>query len=77
MKNLIKTVNDLPLIAKIILALPCLDIFWNIMRLIRSLDKNNMVGVILAIVVLIVGVPFVWVIDIICLVLKGNIWWID
>ena len=77
MKNLIKAVNDLPLIVKIILALPGLDIVWNIMRLIRSLDANNMVGVILAVVILFVGIPFFWIIDILCLVLKKDIWWID
>ena len=77
MKDILKTVDGLPLIAKIILAFPCLDIFWNIIRLIRSLDKNNMVGAVLAAVVLIVGVPFVWVIDLVCLILKGNIWWLD
>lgn len=77
MKNLIKAVNDLPLIVKIILALPGLDLFWNIMRLVRSIDANNMLGIVLAVVLLIVGIPFVWVIDILCLVLKKNIWWID
>lgn len=77
MKNLIKAVNDLPLIVKIILALPGLDIVWNIMRLIRSLDANNMVGIVLAVVILFVGIPFFWIIDILCLVLKKDIWWID
>ncbi len=77
MKNLIKAVNDLPLIVKIILALPGLDLFWNIMRLVRSIDANNMLGIVLAVVLLIVGIPFVWIIDILCLVLKKNIWWID
>ena len=77
MKNLIKAVNDLPLIVKIILALPGLDLFWNIMRLVRSIDANNMLCIVLAVVLLIVGIPFVWVIDILCLVLKKNIWWID
>ena len=77
MKNLIKAVNDLPLLVKIILALPGLDIVWNIMRLIRSLDANNMVGIVLAVVILFVGIPFFWIIDILCLVLKKDIWWID
>ena len=77
MKNLIKAVNDLPLIVKIILALPGLDIVWNIMRLIRSLDANNMVGIVLAVVILFIGIPFFWIIDILCLVLKKDIWWID
>jgi hypothetical protein len=77
MKDIIKTVEGLPLIIKLVLALPCLDIVWAVMRVIRSLNKNNLVGVVIAIALIIVGLPFVWLFDIICILLKGNIWWID
>lgn len=77
MKNFIKAMNDLPWIVKLILCIPMLDIVWNITRLIRSLDKNNTLGIVLSIVLLIVGIPFVWLIDLLCVIVKGNIWWID
>lgn len=77
MKQFIETMKNLPLIAKLILCIPVLDIVWNITRLLRSLDKNNMVGVVLAVVLLIVGAPFVWLIDLICVIVKGDIWWLD
>ena len=77
MKNFIKAMNDLPWIVKLILCFPMLDIVWNITRLIRSIDKNNMLGIVLDIVLLVVGAPFVWLIDLICVITKGNIWWLD
>jgi hypothetical protein len=77
MKDILKAINGLPLIVKLILALPALDIVWAVVRVIRSLNANNLVGVVLAIILIIVGIPFFWVIDLICILLKGNIWWID
>ena len=68
--------NDLPLIVKLILCIPALDLVWNVVRLARSLDKNNTLGIVLAIVLFFFA-PFVWLIDLICVIMKGNIWWID
>jgi hypothetical protein len=48
-----------------------------IYRVCRSLDKNNLVGVVLAIVLVFVGIPFMWLIDLLCILVKGNVWWID
>ncbi len=77
MKKLIETIDSLPLILKIILAIPALDIVWVIYRIARSLEKKNMIGVIIAVVAIIVGLPWLWLVDIICILLKGTVWWID
>ena len=77
MKNLIKTFDDLPLLIKLILCIPAVAIVWMIYRICRSLLKENMTGVIIAIVLLIVGIPFMWLIDLICIFLNGKVWWID
>lgn len=77
MKALIDALAGLPKIVKLILCIPALDIVWTIYRLCRSLEKKNMVGTILAIVLLIVGIPWVWLIDLICVLVKGEVWWID
>ena len=77
MKKFIETMNDLPQILKLILCIPMLDIVWNITRLVRSLDKNNLVGIVLAAVLIVIGLPFIWIIDLICVLMNGNIWWID
>ncbi len=77
MKDIVKTFDNLPLLIKLILALPALDIVWNIIRVCRSLAKNNNVNAIIAVILIIVGIPFMWLVDIICIVLNGKIWWLD
>ena len=76
MKNLIKAIEELPWIVKLILCIPMLDIVWTIVRLCRSIVANNTVGIVVA-VILFFFAPFVWLIDLICVILKGKIWWFD
>ena len=77
MKSLIKAIDDLPLILKLILCIPMLDIVWSIYKLCRSLTKSNVLGIILAILTIVPGAAFMWIIDIICVLVKGNVWWLD
>lgn len=76
MKSFIKAIDDLPLIVKIILCIPVLDIVWTIYKLFKSIEKNNMLGIIIAIILFFFA-PFVWLIDLITLLLKGQVWWLD
>lgn len=75
--NFVKTMDELPLIVKIILAIPALDIIWVVYRLVKSLNKKNTIGVVLALVLLFFGWPFLWVLDIIFIVLRGQVLWVD
>lgn len=78
MKQFIKAMDDLPFIAKLILCLPVLDIVWNIYRICKSADKKNNTGIILGIVVLVLGsYTVVWLVDLICMIMKKEILWID
>ncbi len=78
MKGFITAMDDLPFIVKLLLCLPFLDIVWNIYRIVKSADKNNTTGIILGIVVLILGsYTVVWLIDLICVIVKKQIAWID
>ena len=77
MKDLIKTIDNLPKLIKLILAIPALDIIWVVYRLMRSLVKNNTLGVVIAVVLIIVGLPWLWLIDLICIALNDKVWWID
>ena len=77
MSNFIKSMDDLPLIVKILLALPFLDIIWVVYRLIKSIEKKNTLGIVLAIVLIIIGVPFLWLIDIITLIINNSVIWLD
>ena len=75
MKELIKAIDELPLLIKVILAIPALDIVWGIYRICRSLDKNNVAGIVVSILLLFV--PFMWLIDIIMILMKGTVWCLD
>ena len=75
LQELIKSFDNLPQIVKIILALPALDIVWVIYRIIKSVNDNNMLGIILGVVMIFVGVPFLWLIDLICIIMKNTVWW--
>lgn len=77
MRSFINAMNKLPLLLKVILALPGLDIVWNIYRLARSISKKNTLGIILGILLVLVGWAVLWIIDIITILLSGKVLWID
>lgn len=66
MKELVKTFEDLPKIAKIILAIPCLDIIWAIVRIIKGVAYKNVVTLIAGILWIFPGCFVCWLADIIC-----------
>lgn len=71
MNSFIKWMDSCPLILKIILALPGIDLVWGIYRLIKAVARKNTIALVIDIVLFFVGVPFVWLIDIVTLLLKG------
>lgn len=77
MKSLIKTLDDLPLILKVIFCIPMLDIIWSVYKICRSLDKGNVVGIVLGILTIFPGAVFIWLIDLITVLLNGKVWWLD
>lgn len=77
MKSFVKAMDDLPLVVKIILALPMIDIVWVVYRLIKSISHENVLGIVLAVLLLVIGIPFLWLIDIITLIINNNVLWID
>ncbi len=77
MKDLVKALEGLPYIVRVLLT-----IFWgiygNLLRLFKSLAKSNILGIVLAVILLICGGFFIlWIIDVVCVLLGKTIWWID
>ena len=77
MKDIIKLFEDLPLIAKIILCIPVLDIVWSVYKIIRSLDKKDVLGIVLGVLTIFPGAFFIWIVDLVTVILNGNVWWLD
>jgi hypothetical protein len=72
MKELIKQVNSLPLIVKLLLCIPCIEIFYGICRIINGINKENLLWVVLGILTIIPGAAFMWIVDIIYVLLFGH-----
>ena len=77
MEKFIKEMENLPIWAKIILALPALDIIWVIYRLCKSIKTENTLGIVLAIILLVIGITFLWLIDIITLAISNYVLWLE
>lgn len=77
LKKLITTIDELPMLYKFLLCIPLVDIVWTIYRTARSVVADNTVNIIINVVILIVGIPFFWLIDLICLLLNGKVWSLD
>lgn len=65
-----KFMDDLPFIVKLILALPALDFIWGVYRAVKGAVKEDVVMLVIGIVWIFAGIPFLWIVDLICLVLK-------
>ena len=77
MKKIIANIDGMSKIFKILLALPFLDIFWAVYRAIKSSTKDNTLGVILGILLIIFGIPFLWIIDLITIIFFNKVIWVD
>ncbi len=74
MKDLIKAIDNLPFIVKLILCIPVLDIVWTVYRLVKSIDVQNTLGIVISILLFFCA-PFVWLIDLICIIVNKKVWW--
>jgi hypothetical protein len=74
MKDLIKSMDNLPWLAKIILALPGLDgIVWGIYRIVKGLDRGDTLMLIVGILWVILGATLLWVIDLVSVILYKKV----
>ncbi len=77
MKDIIKTLEGLPWIVRLLLTI-FYDLYNNIIRLCRSIQKNSVLGIVLAIILIASGgLIILWILDIIAVLLNKRIWWID
>ena len=72
MNDLLKAVDELPLILMVILCIPCIDVFYGICRIVKGATKNDMVWLILGILTVFPGAFFMWVLDLVWVLLKGH-----
>ena len=69
MKDLIKAVDNLPWIIKIILCLPALDIVWAIYRIIKGYVRKDSVGIVIGIIWVVGACSITWIWDMVTTIL--------
>ena len=69
MKGLVASFEKLPKIAKIILALPFLDIIWAIYRIIKGIAYKNFITLIAGILWIVPGCVICWILDLVFAIL--------
>lgn len=69
MKDIIKAIDELPFIAKVILCIPALDIVWAIYRIMKGLDKKDNFMLVVGIIWIIGGCTVTWIFDLITTIL--------
>ena len=72
MKKFVKSLNGLPTLLKLILALPGLDLVWSIGRVCNGLAKKDALKTIIGILTIVPGAVFMWLVDIVLIVLRGK-----
>lgn len=74
MDSYIKWMDSLPLVLKIVFALPCLDILWAIYRIIKGVNAKDTLAIVIDILLLVFGSwSVMWLVDIITLLLNGKV----
>lgn len=77
MKAYVSAFDNFSKVVKVLLALPFLDILWVVYRLCKSIASKNTLGIVLGIILIIVGIPFLWLVDIITIVLNDKVIWVE
>jgi hypothetical protein len=72
---MVKWMDKQSKLVKFILALPVLNITWMIYRLAKSIKQNHTLGIVLGIIMLLFGWIFMWLIDIITILVANKVLW--
>lgn len=67
--------DNLPRIWKIVLCLPVLDIIWAIWRICKSVERGNILELVLAILWIFAGSTVLWILDIVFIILYNYPFW--
>ena len=75
MNSFIKWMDEQPKLVKALLCIPFIAIIWVIYRIVLSLNAKDWLGVILGVLLVFVGIPFLWLIDLICILVQEKVLW--
>lgn len=74
-KKFTSWMEGLPLVLKIVFALPFLDLVWGVYRLFKGMQSGDPVRIVVAILMIIPGSFLIWILDIVWIAMTGNGFW--
>ena len=72
MKELVKKLNGLDLLFKLILCIPVLDLVWSVGRVLNGLAKKDILWTIIGILTIVPGAFFMWLVDLVLILMRGK-----
>ena len=72
MKELVKKLNGLDLLFKLILCIPVLDLVWSVGRVLNGLAKKDILWTIIGILTIVPGAVFMWLVDLVLILMRGK-----
>lgn len=72
---MVKWMDKQSKLVKVILALPVINITWMIYRLAKSIKEKHTLGIVLGIIMALFGWTFMWLIDIITILVANKVLW--
>ncbi len=74
MKDLIRALDDLPWILKVLFALPVFDgIVWGGYRLLKGIEENDIALILAGIIWIFAGLAILWIVDLFTVVMFNKI----
>lgn len=70
MKDLVKSFDKMPWIAKLLLCLPILNIAWAIYRIVKGSETKNTLMLVAGIFWIFLGSTVLWLVDLICTIIN-------
>lgn len=77
MKEFTKALEGLPFIVKLIFCIPALDIIWSVYKLLKGIESGDVLKIVLGVLTIVPGAFFMWILDIIWVILKGKPFWFN
>lgn len=74
-KDIIKFVDGLDDIFKLILCIPVLNIVFSVYKLCRSIESENPLWIVLGVLTIFPGASFMWLVDLVCLLVNKKVFW--
>ena len=75
MTHFIKWIDGRSKLVKILFCLPVIDIIWGVYRLLLAIKDKNWARLVLAIIWIVIAGYLGWLLDLVCIILTGHIFW--